>query len=488
MRGQVIEAAASNPHDGASGAVLTVQAPPPISPSVQVLTPAEPPTPDLWAELRGGFALAHYLDERRVQQEIRWVQRHPDYLERLAPALRRYLPYIAERVEARGMPMEIALLPIIESALDPYAFSPGGAAGLWQFIPVTAKRFGLERDYWYDGRRDLIAATEAALDYLTLLNRRFDDWLLALAGYNAGEGNVSKALRRARGERDFFELRLPRETRGYVPRLLAYAALVAAPEKFGIELPPVEPARGFQVVELPGQFDLMKISNTLDIELEELYRWNPALNQWATPVSGQYRLLLPAAIDNPAQRLLAIDPDQRMNFMRVTVNRGETLSHLAHRHKTDISSIRRANNLSSNVIRAGQAIFIPKSHDLGPAIPGRPAARSGTVHVVREGDSLWSIGKQHKVSVGNLVRWNRIGPKEVLRVGQKIHVARGGEATPGRVTRKVHYSVRRGDSLARIAGKFGVRLADIVSWNSLDPSRYLQPGQALTLYVTVAGR
>ena len=288
------------------------------------------PDPNLWADLIDGFQLNRHTEQKRVQQELRWLQRHPSYLHNMHGRLQRHLAYIHAQVEARGMPSELALLPIVESALDPYAFSHGGAAGLWQFIPATAKRFGLERNWWYEGRRDPVAATDAALDYLQVLHNRFDDWYLALAGYNAGEGNVSRAKRRAPEGAGFFDLKLPRETSAYVPRLLALAELVANPDAHGVTLPPLEPEVPFQVVSTGSQMDLSVISRVTDIDVETLYLWNPALNQWSTPPAGPHHLILPAELaEAAAAQIAAVPADQRVEWLRVTVRSGDTLSQLA---------------------------------------------------------------------------------------------------------------------------------------------------------------
>ncbi len=205
-----------------------------------VVAPYEHPVPaDLWAKLRQGFNLPDQ-DNERVRVQRNWFAKHPQYMQRVTERSRRYAWYIHQELRRRNMPAEIALLPIVESAYDPFAYSHGRAAGLWQFIPATGKRFGLKQDWWYDGRRDLLDSTNAALDYLQYLNKRFKgDWLLALAAYNSGEGTVSKALRRnlKKGKPvTFWDLKLPRETRAYVPKLIALKQLVNTPAAYGIEL------------------------------------------------------------------------------------------------------------------------------------------------------------------------------------------------------------------------------------------------------------
>lgn len=448
---------------------------------------------DLWADIRAGFRLDRHLHEPRVQQEIRWLERHPSYLLNMETRLARHLAYIHHAVRERGLPSELALLPIVESALDPYAFSHGGAAGLWQFIPATAQRFGLDRNWWYDGRRDPVAATDAALDYLETLYAQFGDWQLALAGYNAGEGNVMRAQKRAPEDAGFFELKLPKETSAYVPRLLALAELVASPEERAVTLPELSPEVPFAVLEMGSQTDLSVISKATGIDLDTLYLWNPALNQWSTPPAGPHQLLLPKEdADHAAAKLAAIPASDRVQWLRVTVNRGDTLSGLARRYRTDVASLRQANNLHGSTITAGDTLLIPKTSDAlsNTTIASRT---EGTTYVVRSGDSLWTISQAHKVPLNALMRSNHVGPKDYLRVGQKLTLPSVAKAMPVSVNgsrqaeiRKVNYGVRKGDSLARIAAKFNVRVADIVSWNALNPSDYLQPGQKLQLYVNAS--
>jgi membrane-bound lytic murein transglycosylase D len=453
----------------------------------------EPPPerPDLWADIRETFVLDHALEQRRVQQELAWIKRHPSYLPRLEARLQRYLPYIHDQVSARGLPGELTLLPIVESALDPYAFSHGGAAGLWQFIPATAKRFGLPRNWWMDGRRDPVLATGAALNYLEHLHSRLDDWYLAVAGYNAGEGNVRRALRKSNGDTTFWRLDLPRETSAYVPRLLALAAVVADPDRHGITLPPLAPRPAFVTIETGSQFDLMKAAAALDMPVDALYEWNPALNQWATPPDGPHALHVPADLATDAQaRILAIPEDERVQWLRIEVANGDTLSHIARRHRTDVATLRRVNRIDGSRIRAGQALFIPRSSEQPSAYPVARRRQEGD-YQVQPGDSLWSIARAHQVPLARLVKANEIGPKEVLRVGQRL-VIPGGNAAAGAplagrdVIRKVRYGVRRGDSLAKIASKFNVAVGDIAQWNKIDPGNYLQPGQRLLIYVNVA--
>ena len=376
---------------------------------------------------------------------------------------------------------------MIESALDTFAFSHGGAAGPWQFIRGTARHYGLHINAWYDGRRDVVASTEAALTYLSDLHQRFDDWYLALAGYNAGQGNVNKALRR-NPDAGFFDLKLPRETRAYVPRLLALAAIVHDPAAHGLTLPPVRPVIAFAPLNTHGQFQIDKLADLIGLSVDDLYQWNPALNQWATPPAGPHRVLVPTSLDL-AQSQSRIDRHpaaERVDWREIRVSQGDTLSQIARRHGLDTASIRMANSLPDSRIRAGQKLLIPAHGQVIDAPPRH--ATGGTVYVVRPGDSLWQIARNHSVSLNRLMRANHLGPKDTLSVGHKLTIPGVGKAHRS-VTRKVNYRVRRGDSLARIAQKFNVSIRQIADWNGLDIKRYLQPGQPLALYVDVlAGR
>jgi membrane-bound lytic murein transglycosylase D len=445
---------------------------------------------DFWLAIRSAMQLEHHLSEKRVQQEIRWLQAHPEYWERLGPRMQRYLPYLFAQVRARGLPAELAFLPVVESALDPYAFSPYGASGLWQFMRPTAKQYGLRMTEYYDGRRDVIDATEAALNFLQDLHGRFDDWQLALAAYNAGGGTVSKALRRSQ-HRDFFRLRLPRETRAYVPRLLAISAVIAQPEAYGITLPPVRNVDPLRVINLSSAYDVAVVAETLGIGAADIYGFNPGLkrSQWSrdTPL----RLTLPVsyqgALQDASHLLASVPLEQRVAWREIVVKAGDTISELAAANDLSSRQLRVFNHLDNDFLRVGQSLRIPSTSTVT-----LPNVANTSSYTVRRGDSLWSIARRGKTSIDTLARLNRIGRRDLLRVGQTIRLPLPN-ALPTQLSdapskiRRIQYKVRRGDSLSRIAKKFRVRVEDIVQWNEISPQRYLQPGQALTLFVDVVG-
>ena len=455
-----------------------------------IVVPIDPKdeSKDLWAVMRRSMHMDLHLEEKRVQQEIAWLKRHPHYLTRLGERMQTYLPYVFREIALNDVPAELALLPIVESALDVYAFSHGGAAGPWQFIRGTARQYRLTMDDWYDGRRDIVASTDAAIRLLTDLHKRYDDWFLALAAYNAGPGNVNRALRKVPGG-DYFVLPLPRETKAYVPRLLAIAAVIKNPKSYGLELPSVDNTQMFSVIETHSQFQLSTLASVLELPIDQLQHWNPALGRWATSPRGPHHIVIPANLDRDGAQAAVDDwpEDRRVDWKEIKVSNGDTLSEIAARHKTDVRSLISVNNIVKNRIRAGQKLLIPAS---GQDAPPPGFGSSDKVHVVATGESLWTISRQYKVNLRKLMRANHVGPKDPLAVGKKLVIP--GYSIPGQaptrsVVRTVRYKVRKGDSLARIAGKFNVTIKQIAEWNSLDLKRYLQPGQALKLYVDVIG-
>ena len=495
-----------------SGASLAY---PPSAIEAQTTWPATAPTAasaDVEGDLLDYVAARLRLpdaDQQRIDQEYRWYVSHPDYLDRVFTRARRYLPYIVEQVEQRGMPIDIALLPVVESAFDPFAYSHGRASGLWQFIPGTGRMFGLTQDWWYDGRRDVVASTEAALDYLESLRKKTDgDWLLAIAAYNSGEGRVRSAVRRnkrAGKPTDFWHLDLPRETRGYVPKLLAIGRVVARRYEHGASLPTIGHAPYFDVVDVDGQIDLALAAEMADTSLDEMYRLNPGFNRWATRPNGPHRLAIPAGLRATFEDALARTPvDERVQWTRYLIREGDVLGSIAKRHGTTVTVLKGANQLSSSRIRAGRYLMIPSARatqaDYALSAPAREAARlagsSGTRYTVRSGDSLWTIGRRFGVSSRALARWNGMAPGDTLRVGREL-IIKGETAanaaaavpqavgTPPGAQRRIAYTVRRGDSLSTISSRFRVSVSQLVRWNRIERDKYLQPGQRLVMYVDV---
>lgn len=468
--------------------------------------------PDLWHRLRAGFALDHDATDPRVQAQLNWYRKHPRYIDRVVERGSRYLHYIVTETEKRGLPTELALLPVVESAFDPFAYSHGRAAGLWQFIPSTGKYFGLTQSWWHDDRRDVLSATDAALTYLDKLATRFDgDYMLALAAYNSGGGTVSSAIRRNQRKNeptDFWSLDLPRETRHYVPKLIALAKILDQPEKYGIDLPPLADEPYFEVVKTGSQLDLAQAAKLAGVDIDEIYLLNPSFNRWATSPDGPHRLLVPREkAETFAAALENINPADRVSWHNYKVVSGDTLSGIAKRYSTTPSVIQQVNDLNSHIIRIGQRLMIPSAAKQSDAYAlsaserlARKQQRSGknsngtrVDYTVRSGDTFWDIAREHRVSVRQVASWNGMAPGDPLIPGKKLVIWSKSKqptmlASSKRGTgmvRKVGYQVRKGDSLSAIASRFAVNVRDIASWNDLNTSRYLQPGQSLVLYVDI---
>lgn len=470
---------------------------------------------DLYQTMRRGFEFDLTLEDPRITSQLRWYASHQSYFNRVSERAGRYMFHIVAELQARDMPLDLALLPIVESAFDPFAYSHGSAAGMWQFIPSTGRMFGLKQDWWYDGRRDVVESTRAAMEYLDQLNAMFDgDWLLALAAYNSGPGTVMRAMRRNRAEgkpTDFWNLDLPRETEAYVPKMFALAKLIHSPERYGIELPLLDTEPFFEIVDVGSQIDLAQAATMADMDLSDLYLLNPGFNQWATNPEGPHRLLVHSDKANLfRERLKDLPLDSRMAWQRYTIEPGDSLLTIARDFGVTVDIIQEANDINGSLIRAGDALMIPtasaSSNAYSMSADQRLARRqnaSGSSdtnrvdYVVQQGDSFWDISREFGVTVQSLARWNNMAPRDVIRPGQTLAVWVSDDVSSstnasvsssvrnGReVVRKVGYVVRSGDSLYRIANRFNVRIADIQNWNTIG-QEYLQPGQRLTLYVDV---
>lgn len=411
------------------------QAPQP-QPQQELFSAVEPavveqelPATDLWERIRRELSW-QTLHNAQVGKARDGYLRQPYYLPMVSKRAELYLYYIVEEVERRGLPMEIALLPLVESTLDPFASSSSRAAGLWQIMPATGKHLGLEQDWWYDGRRDLRDSTRVALDYLESLHAQFDqDWLLALAAYNSGKGRVARAQKANRKKglaTDYWSLKLPRETRNYVPRLIALTQIVAYPEAFAVEIPPVPNAPAFEIGDTGGQLEMTRAADLAGIDMKTLRALNPGQLRWATSPDMPPELLLPLGTSQRfSQGVASLTPDDRVQWQHYRIERGDNLIGIANKFNTEVGLLREVNGIRGSMIRAGKTLMIPAG--------------------------------------GN---WET----SLALVGNEPAKQRG-------------YRVRRGDSLYVIAGKFNISINDIVSWNGLDPGKYLQPGQKLTLYV-----
>lgn len=384
---------------------------------------------DLWERIRGQLSF-HTIEHKNVVEARKHYMRQRNYVPVVSERAKPYLHYIVEEVEKRGMPIEIALLPALESTYSPFALSSQHAAGLWQIMPATGKELGLDQNWWYDGRRDLRESTRAALDYLEELHEDLDnDWLLALAAYNSGKGRVLRAMRdnRKKGKpTDYWSLKLPRETQRYVPRLIAISGFVAFPEIWGVEFTPIANEPTFEIVQTHGQIELAKAAKLAQMELVEMRTFNSGQLRWATAPKQTQELLVPVGAGLLLSDAIAqLTPEDRVQWQHYRIQRGDNLGRIAKNFNTEVGLLQEVNNIKGSRIRAGDNLMIP--------------------HGTEWASSLAMASSSTKTRTG--------------------------------------YRVRQGDSLYRIAGKFKVSIDQLIAWNSLNPRAYLQPGQKLTLYV-----
>jgi membrane-bound lytic murein transglycosylase D len=471
---------------------------------------------NLWQRMRDGFQLSHETNRKRVMDELKWYVNHPEYVDRVTKRAAPHLHYIIEELEKRGLPLEFALLPIVESAYDPFAYSHSRAAGLWQFVPGTGRVYGLNIDWWYDGRRDVRASTKAAIDYLEYLHNMLDeDWLLALAAYNAGQGNVLSSIRASNlpaDEVSFWSLKVFRETYTYVPRLLAISELINHPGRYHITLPDVANEPYWEVVETMGQIDLNKAAKLAEVSSKEIYLLNSGFNQWATHPDGPHELIIPVdKADVFRERILELPPSERLAWQRHKVSYGESLGTIANKYRTTIDTIRSANDIQGNLIREGASLMIPTASpgtDYTMSQSSRLATKQRSLeahygsepitYIVKPGDSFWEIAQKFDVGMRELAKWNGMGttgllhPGTALKIFKKTHNKVNTDTKTQLVgqranqVRKLSYRVRKGESLSLIASKFNITVESIESWNdTLDVKKYIQPGDRLTLYVDV---
>ncbi len=458
---------------------------------------------DLFDRMRAGFALDE-VQEPAIDQQLAWLEHNPDYLERVFQRGQRYMYHVITEVEARGMPLEFALLPVVESAYEPFAYSVSRAAGLWQFIPGTGVRFGLKQNWWYDGRRDVIESTRAALDYLQALHDQFDgDWLLAIAAYNVGENTVQRELdyNRAHGKpTDFWHLKLPSETRAYVPKLLALKRLMAEPERYGLEFAAIPNEPYFAVIDTNSQIDLKIAAQLAATSYDELVALNPGYNRWATDPDGPHRMLVP--IDNAdgfEAALKTLSADDRVPFAVHEVTRRETLAMIARQYGTSATVISKINDLKGGKVTPGESLKIPEISGqlpdkvlLAASRVDRPQTDVGgrkqrqIVYRVRAGETLSSIARRHGMPVSTLARLNNMGTADALVKGQRLVIkasARRYRDEGGESGRRVLYTVRRGDTVYSISRQFQVSVPQLKTWNGLNQHHQIRAGQHLVMYV-----
>jgi membrane-bound lytic murein transglycosylase D len=421
----------------------------PAIPAVQESSKSDPANSgpvvqDLWGRIRNGFAMRVQLDSKLVAKHEKWYANHPDYVERMTDRARRYLYFITEEVERRGMPSEIALLPMVESAFNPGAYSISRASGIWQFIPSTGKKFGMQQNWWYDGRRDVISATNGALDYLQKLHDQFGEWDLALAAYNCGEGAVERAQARNRKRglpTNYASLKLLKETRNYVPKLIAIKNVIADPARFALTLPEIRNEPYFAPVATSKHIDVKLVAQLAEISEEEFTALNPAHTRPVILQDNTDVILLPVDKIEIFRTNLDSYNKPLVSWQSYQPKKGERLDKLAPRFGLSVENLKSVNGISSHGnISTGQTLLVPIN---GEETAGEFEAFNMNLaaddhgrsiqHRVRKGETLSGIARRYHVSVARLKQWN--GSMKIIRIGQVIAVAQVAVRKPSIRTR-----------------------------------------------------
>lgn len=456
--------------------------------------------PDLWQRLRAGFSM-QIPNDPQIDVELRWYADHPLFLDNALTRGNRYLFHILGEIEARGLPTELALLPVVESAFQPSAVSRSNAVGLWQFLSETGRDYGLQQTAWQDQRRDVIDSTRAALDYFVTLGRQFDgDWALALAAYNGGPGYVSRLCesnRQARRGTSFMDLPLRQETRCYVPKLLALRRIVEDPGRYGITLPDIRNTPYFTALDVDGPLRLDLLAAVQNLNPDDIRALNAGFHRGSTPPGGPHRILVPVEVADAARLQIASlprevvaslapaapAPQRRVQWKRHSVRPGETLTGVANRYRVSTVALREANGLHTGTLKAGQDLLIPVPY----AADTRPGPRLGCVgervlHRVAAGDTAWSIARRYGVDPKQITACNPGLAAHALAVGKTVSVYRPAEATAvADAARHETYTVRAGDTAWRIAQNLGVSVEQLQRWNSGLRAQSLKPGDRLTV-------
>jgi membrane-bound lytic murein transglycosylase D len=479
----------------------------------------------VWERLLSLYSLPD-IKNPRIDRELYWYLEHPTSLAILQQRAEPYLHHILDEIEAKNIPGELALLPVVESAFVPDAYSKADASGLWQFVPSTGKEYGLQQNDWYDGRRDVYASTKAATTYLKELSETFDgDWLLALASYNCGKGRVKKSIERNEYRNlptDYWSLDLPQETEDYVPRLLAIAKLFANADEYNIHLQHIPNKPYFEVVDIKSPIDLHKAAKLANTPLYSFLKLNPGFNRSSTAPQGPHRLLVPVAQAQTFKRNLAMLPyservtlkqydEERVAvirpqekheektaqthmdavrpiFAQYKVKSGDNLASIANRNNTTIKSLRQANYLASNS-RSGMRLQLPseaKSNNIPLlARASKTKTANAQVYAIKKGDTFFNISQRFSVTPKDIANWNNISLKTALIPGRKLTIKSVNPqlASASSSIRLINYTVGKGDSLTQISRKFNVSVADLRKSNAATLVKGLRPGQKLKVIV-----
>ncbi len=432
--------------------------------------------PNVWEVLRYEFTLNHETSRVEVQDQIQWFVAHPGFINKVCRQSEPYIYHIINEVKKKKLPGELALLPMIESAFDPFAYSVAGAAGLWQLMPLTGKDLGLTQDWWFDGRRSINSSTDAALNYLLYLNNFFNgNWILAIAAYDAGAGTIDRAIKaipKSGNTISFWELSVPRETQIYVPRLLALAEIISNPSRYKLVLPEIAYLPYFEEVNIGSPIDLNHAAKMAGMSYKELIKLNPGFNRWTTAPNKPFKLLIPTEKVQQFYFNLANLPEhKRVSWEMYQVQPGDSLDNIAVRYHTTVNFIKQLNQLTTNDLKPNQSILIPSTKNTPVVVKKEPAVtllpikhqmiasrEHRIIHIVQENDNYNTLVKTYGISVQQIQTWNKITNNQPLYKGQQLIIFK-------KINQPTYYVVKKGDSLSNIAQKHQTQIERLLALN-----------------------
>ena len=448
--------------------------------------------PDVWEVLRNQLSISHEVNRPEVQEQIRWLMSHPSYVNKVCRQSEPYIYHIVAQIKKRHLPGELALLPMIESAFDPFAYSGKGAAGLWQLMPKTGNELGLKQDWWSDARRSIGPSTNAALNYLVYLNRQFNGhWILAIASYDAGEGTISRAIKATAPPGkpvDFWNLPMPDETKVYVPRLFALAEIINNPARYHVSLPVIPYLPYFEEVSIDSPIDLSHAAKLAGISYKELIKLNPGFNRWTTNPYKPFKLLLPAEkVERFNFNLSNIPAEQRVSWTKLTLLKGDMVNNIATRYHTTATLIKQVNQLNTEYIKPNQTILIPNANHttiakgkeqekpaISPLVHALAIARNHRlIHIVQDKDTYQTLYKLYGVSAADVKKWNKLSANAPLKKGQQLVLWKT-------IKPAINYVVKPGDTLSTIAKQHQTKIQLLLALNpEIHQNQPIHSGQRL---------
>jgi len=421
------------------------------------------------------------LDEKTLQYVNAYLS-NPAQLNKLLEKGRYFIYFVLEELERYRLPPELALLPYIESNYDPFSISASGAMGIWQFMPATARIYGLRDTWWYEQRHDPLVSSKAAVRYLAYLHNRFNKEITyTLAAYNGGPTLLEKRIKlnkKAGKPTDYKNLKLPKQTQEYVPKFKAILAIVLNAEKYGINLPDFPNKQVLSNIELDGQVEILAFSEFAGLKPEFVYKLNAGYTKWASPPGDKTTFNIPIELE----AMLNLKKDKfiqtnQINWVTHKVSRGDSLWKIADEFDTEVNVLKKVNYLSSNVLSLDQELLIPLSNDQNQTFIPYQA------HIISEGDTLWNLGIQYNISPAEIAKTNGLRMDSPLRIGKELNIGNKNiYRTINSKKRTILYSVKQGDSLYRIADIFNIEISDIKKINAL-PNNEIKPGQVLKVII-----